>query len=87
LTFIQRLPKNEVFKAHGAAVMELSVKLLRAENEENALLCIKIMIDAFRNQRVSQALGIGLHQGSSRTLRSAISGLRQNHVCQFTRSD
>lgn len=52
LSFIQRLPKTEPFKIHEVSVMELSVKLLRAENEENALVCIKIMIDAFRNHRV-----------------------------------
>ena len=31
--------------------MELMIKLIKLENEENALLCIKIMIDGFRNHK------------------------------------
>lgn len=30
------------------------VKLIKAENEENALICIKIMIDGFRAHKVSR---------------------------------
>lgn len=52
-SFIHRLPKTEPFKAHEVSVMELTVRILKVENEENALVCIKIMIDAFRNHRVS----------------------------------
>jgi transformation/transcription domain-associated protein len=33
--------------------MGLMVKLIKAENEENALICIKIMIDGFRAHKVS----------------------------------
>lgn len=36
--------------------MELMIKLLKVENEENALLCIKVMIDGFRNHKVRQVL-------------------------------
>lgn len=32
--------------------MELMVKLMKVENEENALICIKIMIDGFRAHKV-----------------------------------
>ena len=32
--------------------MELMIKLMKVENEENALLCVKIMIDGFRNHKV-----------------------------------
>jgi len=34
--------------------MELMIKLMKVENEENALLCIKILIDGFRNHKVSE---------------------------------
>jgi transformation/transcription domain-associated protein len=37
--------------------MGLMVKLIKAENEENALICIKIMIDGFRAHKVSQQSG------------------------------
>jgi len=36
--------------------MGLMVKLIKAENEENALICIKIMIDGFRAHKVSHPL-------------------------------
>jgi transformation/transcription domain-associated protein len=31
--------------------MELMIRLMKVENEENALLCIKVMIDGFRNHK------------------------------------
>ena len=34
------------------------VKLIKAENEENALICIKIMIDGFRAHKVSHPIYI-----------------------------
>jgi transformation/transcription domain-associated protein len=52
LSYIQRLPHSEPFRQHESAVMELMIKLIRVENEENALLCIKIIIDGFRNHKV-----------------------------------
>ena len=33
--------------------MELMIKLMKVENEENALVVIKILIDGFRNHKVS----------------------------------
>lgn len=52
LSYLQRLPHSEPFRQHENAVMELMIKLMKVENEENALLCIKIMIDGFRNHKV-----------------------------------
>ena len=52
LSFLQRLPHNDPFRQHEANVMDLMVRLLRVENEENALLCIKVMIDGFRSHKV-----------------------------------
>ncbi|WVN89695.1 uncharacterized protein L203_104925 [Cryptococcus depauperatus CBS 7841] len=51
LAFLQRLPHTEPFRHHMSSVMELCVKLLKLENEENALLCIKIMIDGLRSNK------------------------------------
>lgn len=51
LAFLQRLPHTEPFRHHMNSVMELCVKLLKIENEENALLCIKIMIDGLRSNK------------------------------------
>ena len=36
--------------------MELMIKLLKVENEENALSCIKIMIDGIRNHKAGSIL-------------------------------
>lgn len=52
LSYLQRLPHSEPFRQHENAVMELMIKLMKVENEENALLCVKIMIDGFRNHKV-----------------------------------
>lgn len=53
LVFIQRLTHSEPYKQHATTIMDLTIKLLKMENEENALLCIKIVIDAVRNYKVS----------------------------------
>ena len=52
LSYLQRLPHTEPFRQHEPTVMELMVKLIKVENEENALLCIKVMIDGFRSHKV-----------------------------------
>jgi transformation/transcription domain-associated protein len=79
LTFIQRLPKTDPFKVHEVAVMELAIKLLRVENEENALVCIKIMIDAFRNHRVrSPSYAVRIFAHVRRIRRSRLSRLSSN---------
>lgn len=51
LAYLQRLPHSEPFRQYEAKVLELMVKLLKVENEDNALLCIKIMIDGFRSHK------------------------------------
>ncbi|KAL1410016.1 transcription-associated protein 1 [Vanrija albida] len=51
LAYLQRLPHSEPFRQYETKVMELMVKLLKVENEDNALLCIKIMIDGFRSHK------------------------------------
>lgn len=57
LSFLHRLPHTEPFKAYEGTVMDLMIKLMKSENEENALICIKIMIDGFRAHRVRLAHG------------------------------
>ncbi|EIW69900.1 hypothetical protein TREMEDRAFT_71446 [Tremella mesenterica DSM 1558] len=51
LSFIQRLPHHEPLRPHVAKIMELMIKLLKVENEENAMSCIKIMIDGIRSHK------------------------------------
>ncbi len=51
LAFLQRLPHNETLKTHEPTLMTTALSLLKVENEENALLCIKIIIDGFRSHK------------------------------------
>jgi hypothetical protein len=52
LSFLQRLPHNETLKPHEGTLMSTALNLLKVENEENALHCIKIIIDGFRSHKV-----------------------------------
>ncbi|ORY26601.1 putative histone acetyltransferase [Naematelia encephala] len=51
LAFLQRLPHTDPYKQHASAILELMIKLMKIENEENALTALKIMIDGFRNHK------------------------------------
>ncbi|KAJ9105954.1 hypothetical protein QFC19_003288 [Naganishia cerealis] len=51
LAILQRLPRNDALKPHEGALMSTALHLLKVENEENALLCIKIIIDGFRSHK------------------------------------
>lgn len=51
LAFLQRLPHNDPLKPHESSLMSTALALLKIENEENALLCIKIIIDGFRSHK------------------------------------
>ena len=52
LTFIQKLPHTDPFRQYEKDVMDLMIRLLALENEENALVCVKVVIDGFRSHRV-----------------------------------
>lgn len=56
LTFIQKLPHTDPFRQYEKDVMDLMIRLLALENEENALVCVKVVIDGFRSHRVSLSL-------------------------------
>ncbi|CDZ98369.1 Histone acetyltransferase SAGA, TRRAP/TRA1 component, PI-3 kinase superfamily [Phaffia rhodozyma] len=45
LEIIQRLPHNEYMRPFADSLMSLMLHLLRVENEDNGVICIKIMID------------------------------------------
>lgn len=50
---IHRLPLNEHLKQHVPTLMGLMLNLLRRDNEETGVTCIKIIIDLNRNYRTS----------------------------------
>jgi transformation/transcription domain-associated protein len=45
LEIIQRLPHNESLRSWADGIMSLMLWLLRVENEDNGVVCIKIIID------------------------------------------
>ncbi|KAF8592382.1 hypothetical protein K439DRAFT_1323691 [Ramaria rubella] len=50
---LHRLPLNEQLKVHAPTIMALVLHLLRRDNEENGVTCIKIIIDLNRSYRTS----------------------------------
>ena len=45
LEMIQRLPANDYLKPHARDILVLMFKLLEYENEENVLVCLRIIIE------------------------------------------
>jgi len=50
---LNRLPFNEVLRPLETELLELTLAPLREENEKNALLCLRIIFDLYRNFRPS----------------------------------
>ncbi|QSL64955.1 hypothetical protein MERGE_002259 [Pneumocystis wakefieldiae] len=48
LNLLHRLPLNETFRPYASDVMKVLMKLLHIDNEENAILSLKIIIDLHR---------------------------------------
>ncbi|KAG1474893.1 hypothetical protein G6F56_000065 [Rhizopus delemar] len=51
LEIIYRLPQTEALKEYVPELCRTLMKILRAENEENAVVCVKIIIDLHRSFR------------------------------------
>ena len=51
MEIIYRLPQTEPLKEHAAELCKTLMHLLRVENEENAVVCVKIIIDLHRSFR------------------------------------
>lgn len=51
LVWLTRIPRNDIFKAYQASVLDLALKLLQVENEDNGLMCIKLLIDGIRTNK------------------------------------
>ena len=48
---MSRLPNNEQLKSVVSNLLKLAMYLLEMENEENALICLRIVIDLHKNYR------------------------------------
>eukprot|EP00029_Vermamoeba_vermiformis_P012962 TRINITY_DN7900_c0_g1_i1.p1 TRINITY_DN7900_c0_g1~~TRINITY_DN7900_c0_g1_i1.p1 ORF type:complete len:1064 (-),score=245.62 TRINITY_DN7900_c0_g1_i1:111-3281(-) len=51
LEILNRLPNNDVFRAVVKTLLKVVMYLLSSENEENALICLRIIIDLHKNYR------------------------------------
>lgn len=47
------LPHNEFLRPHDKLLLRLAMDALKAENEDNALICLRIIFDLHRNFRPS----------------------------------
>jgi transformation/transcription domain-associated protein len=52
LEILHRLPLNDHYKEYAKDIMALLMQILRTDNEENAVLSLKIIIDLHRNYKV-----------------------------------
>ena len=53
LEMLNKLPHNEHLRPHDKTVLAMATEALRAENEENALVCLRVIFDLHRNFRPS----------------------------------
>lgn len=53
LEILNRLPNNDLLRKYVPNLLKLSMYLLEVENEENAVICLRIIIDLHKNYRPS----------------------------------
>lgn len=53
LEVLNRLPNNETLRPHVQDMLSLCMKLLELDNEENAVICLRILFDLHKNFRPS----------------------------------
>ena len=61
LELIHRLPANDHLKGHVKALLSTMFFLLEVENEENVLVCLRIIIDLHKQFRPSFSTEVGIH--------------------------
>ncbi|OLL22133.1 Transformation/transcription domain-associated protein [Neolecta irregularis DAH-3] len=49
LEIIHRLPLTDVLKPHVKQILQLMNKVIRTDNEDNAMLCLKVIIDLHKH--------------------------------------
>ena len=53
LEMLNKLPHNEHLRPHDKTVLGIATAALKVENEENALVCLRVIFDLHRNFRPS----------------------------------
>ena len=55
---IQKLPANDLLKPYAKNILSLTFKLLEFENEENVLVCLRIIIELHKQFRPAHSAEI-----------------------------
>lgn len=50
---IHRLPVSDVIRPHVNSILILTLNLIKEDNEENVLICLRIIIDLHKQYRPS----------------------------------
>ena len=51
LEVIYRLPQNDTLKPFATELLQLLMDLLKIENEDNAVICLKIIIELYKSYK------------------------------------
>lgn len=51
LEMIHRLPVSEIVRPYVKTILTLMLKLLKTDNEDNVLVCLRIIIDVHKQYR------------------------------------
>ncbi|KAI8925789.1 hypothetical protein BC831DRAFT_256646 [Entophlyctis helioformis] len=51
LEIIHRFPNNDALKSYAQDLMKVLMSVLRTDNEENAVICLKIIVDLHKNYK------------------------------------
>lgn len=52
MEIIQKIPHTEALQEYSPKLMEILLDLLKNDNEENASICIKIIVDLHKNYKL-----------------------------------
>ncbi|KAJ3410576.1 hypothetical protein HDV05_003644 [Chytridiales sp. JEL 0842] len=53
LEIIHRFPHNDALKAYAVALMDICISVLKTDNEDNAVICLKIIMELHKNFKAS----------------------------------
>jgi transformation/transcription domain-associated protein len=52
LEVLYRLPQNDTLKPYATELLQLLMFLLKIENEDNAVICLKIIIELYKSYKL-----------------------------------
>ena len=64
LEMIQRMPANDLLKPYAKNILSLTFKLLEYENEENVLVCLRIIIELHKQVQNNPQSNGGVYFGA-----------------------